>query len=257
MQYLRLPIGPYSLSLRLIASGLTTLLLLGCQSQTAQSIDDAFEVITPSLIGSHIGFLSHDLLRGRDTGDVGYEIGAEYVASQFNRLGLSPVDGSSYLQPFDLLVGEKDLGSELQVGSIRLKHPEAVFNPDWLGSEAKIEGRGLYVGYGVVSEDRDDYAGADPEGKIVFVIPGGPSDWSEDREKSLMARLKNEIAIRRGAAAVVSLRIGDDAKHGSVVPEACPWSYPMARLLPFAQKLPWGRRVHNVCSRPGVWIPKR
>ncbi len=123
MQYLRLPIGPYSLSLRLIASGLTTLLLLGCRSQTAQSIDDALEVITPSLIGSHIVFLSHDLLRGRDTGDVGYEIGAEYVASQFNRLGLSPVNGSSYLQPFDLLVGEKDLGSELQVGSIRLKHP--------------------------------------------------------------------------------------------------------------------------------------
>ncbi len=139
-------------------------------------------------------------------------LGAEYVASQFNRLGLSPVDGSSYLQPFELLVGEKDLGSELQVGSIRLKHPEAVFDPDWLGSEAKIEGQGLYVGYGIVGEDRDDYAGADPEGKIVFVIPGAPSDWSEDREKSLMARLKNEIAIRRGAAAVVSFRIGDDVE---------------------------------------------
>jgi hypothetical protein len=127
-------------------------------------------------------------------------------------LGLSPVDGSSYLQPFDLLVGEEELGSELQVGSMRLKHPEAVFNPDWLGAGDKIEGQGVYVGYGVVGEDRDDYAGADPEGKIVFVIPGVPTDWSEDREKALMARLKNEVALRRGAAAVVSLRIEDDAE---------------------------------------------
>jgi hypothetical protein len=87
MQYLRLLIGRHSLWLGLIAFGFTTLLLLGCQSQTDRSIDDALEVITPSLIGSHIGFLSHDLLRGRDTGDVGYAIGAEYVASQFSRIG--------------------------------------------------------------------------------------------------------------------------------------------------------------------------
>jgi hypothetical protein len=120
------------------------------------------------------------------------------------------MDDSSYLQPFEILVGEEDLGSELQVGSVRLKHPEAVFNPDWLGSAETIESQGLYAGYGVVSEERDDYAGTDLEGKIVFVIPGGPSDWSEDREKALIPRLKNEIAIRRGAAAVVSLQIEGD-----------------------------------------------
>jgi len=197
--------------------------LAGC-AEPDRSLNQALEVITPTLIRSHVMFLSHDLLRGRDTGDAGYEIAREYVAGQYARIGLEPIDGASYLQPFDLLEGGRDMGSRLVVGREIIPWPEAVFAPDWLGDLPEVRGEGIYVGYGMVTDDRDDFAGVDVRGKVVFLLPGVPSDWIEHPEHSRLGRLKIEIALRRGAVAVVTL------SPGPATPEALDdWSRQRAR----------------------------
>ena len=52
-----------------------------------------------------------------------------YVAAQFERVGLEPHDGASYLQPFELLEATADLGSRLEIGQLDVREPEARFAP--------------------------------------------------------------------------------------------------------------------------------
>ena len=180
---------------------------LSCSNRSADELDQALAQITPEAIQSHIRFLSHDLLRGRNTGDVGFEIAKEYVVAQFERIGLRPHSNKSYLQHFELIVGGNDQGSLLELSSLQLQWPDVVFTPDWQGMHKDLVGEGVFVGYGVVGDGRDDYADFDVNGKIVFLIPGIPTSWKGQQNKSLLLRLKNEVALRRGAIAVVMLEV--------------------------------------------------
>lgn len=170
----------------------------------------ALGLITPQLVKAHVQFLSHDLLEGRDTGERGYEIAREYVASQFVRMGAAPTPNGTHLQPFEVLVGGDDHGSRLSVGGITIESPEAAFAPDWTARAPVISGDGVFVGQGLVAEGRDDYrdknGSVDVRGKIVFMVPGVPPDWEEHPTLGLLNRSKILIALKRGARAVVMLK---------------------------------------------------
>src|SRR6266705_2287341 len=49
-------------------------------------------------LAAHMRFLSSDLLEGRGTGPRGYMIAAQYVAGEYEKLGLEPGAGGSYFQ---------------------------------------------------------------------------------------------------------------------------------------------------------------
>ena len=55
--------------------------------------------ISANSLRGHVSFLASDLLEGRDTPSRGLDIAAEYIVSEFRRMGLEPVTGDSYLQP--------------------------------------------------------------------------------------------------------------------------------------------------------------
>ncbi len=55
-------------------------------------------VISADLLRAHVSFLASDALEGRDTPSRGLDAAAEYLASQFRRLGLKPGAGQSYFQ---------------------------------------------------------------------------------------------------------------------------------------------------------------
>ena len=186
----------------LVASSLTS---FGCHRE--EGLEAELERVTPALVRSHLRFLSHDLLRGRDTGDVGYELAKEYVAAQFERIGLERYDGASYVQPFELLEATEDLGSALEIGQLDVREPDARFAPAWLEGEARWEGEGLFLGYGLATHGRDDYEGAEVRGKAVFLLAGEPPEWSEDRDRARAAAAKAEIATRKGATMVIELTL--------------------------------------------------
>lgn len=54
--------------------------------------------ISADLLRAHVSFLASDALEGRDTPSRGLDTAAEYLASQFRRLGLKPGAGQSYFQ---------------------------------------------------------------------------------------------------------------------------------------------------------------
>ena len=55
--------------------------------------------ISANSLRGHVSFLASDLLEGRDTPSRGLDIAAEYIVSEFRRMGLEPASGDSYLQP--------------------------------------------------------------------------------------------------------------------------------------------------------------
>ncbi len=51
---------------------------------------------------SHSLFLADDKLEGRNTGSEGHRKAAQYVAGEFEKLGLKPAGGAAYVQPVKL-----------------------------------------------------------------------------------------------------------------------------------------------------------
>ena len=59
----------------------------------------------------HVSFLASDLLEGRDTPSRGLDIAAEYIASNFRRMGLEPVSGESYYQAVPVRGKDQDVSA--------------------------------------------------------------------------------------------------------------------------------------------------
>ena len=166
-------------------------------------------------IKAHMTFLASDLLEGRNAGTRGYDIAANYVASQFAQWGLTPggADGS-YFQPTPLV----SFGAATE-GVLTLNRPGAAanklaFGEDYLPSATplapatKVDAPLVFVGFGVVSPERgrDDYAGLDVKGKIVVTLRGAPKSFqTEERAFFGSARTKRIEAAKRGAVGFISV----------------------------------------------------
>src|SRR5690554_1363121 len=62
----------------------------------------AGDTVPAHALRAHIRFLADDLLEGRDPGTRGGEMAAHYIATQFERAGLQPLQGRRY-QPVPLV----------------------------------------------------------------------------------------------------------------------------------------------------------
>jgi len=178
---------------------------VSCRSDGRKdAVEDAVREISPRLLKSHVRFLAHDLLGGRGTGDIGFELGREYVAAQFERIGLSFSTEDSYYQEVPLLEAEADTGSRLRIGRITIREPDAHFMPDW-NQQGSFSGEAVFVGYGLATHGRNDYGDLDVKDRAVFMLAGAPPEWLKDRERARAAAAKTEIALRKGAAVVIEM----------------------------------------------------
>ncbi|RSV22569.1 M28 family metallopeptidase [Sphingomonas sp. ABOLH] len=158
---------------------------------------------------AHVMFLASDAMRGRDAGSPEYDIAANYVASQFYAAGLRPAgDDGSYLEKVPLIkVGPADMGK------LSLNGQALTFGQDYLpgvnpaSAETTLAAPVVYVGYGVSSPTRDDYAGLDVRGKIVAVVRGAPSGLDTE-EAAHFGGLPTKAAIARakGAVGIIALQ---------------------------------------------------
>jgi Zn-dependent M28 family amino/carboxypeptidase len=173
-------------------------------------------------IRAHIAFLASDLLEGREAGSKGFDIAANYVASQFAQLGLNPAGGNgSYFQPVPLFAYRSaDEGRYVlhrKDGTAPLVFAEDVMpgrNP--ARAEVSVNAPMVFVGYGVVAPEhgRDDYKGLDVSGKIVVVLAGAPAEYqSEERAYYASSRTKRLAAAAHGAAGVLTVEKPDDEKR--------------------------------------------
>ena len=179
------------------------------------------QTIRPEAIRAHMRFLADDLLEGRGTGTRGYQVAAEYVAAQYQSMGLKPGAGKSYLQnvPFRKTVAQA--GSEIAItrdaGNETLQFETDFMTPGDANREDTVaEGRVVFAGYGITAPDQhfyDDYARIDVRGKIVILMSGAPSDWPSAvraHHSSSLAKLENAVA--HGAIGVLTFYSPYDEK---------------------------------------------
>jgi len=166
-------------------------------------------------IKAHMAFLADDLLEGRESGTRGYDIAANYVASQYAVMGVKPAgDKGTYLQQVPLTAyraanegGVSFAGADGKTGAL-------TFGEDYLPSaqarlaETSVTAPLVFVGFGIVAPERgrDDYAGLDVKGKIVVFLNGAPSGFqTEVRAHYGNANTKRVEAAKRGAVGVLTL----------------------------------------------------
>ena len=172
--------------MKYLVPALAGLALAACQPDTADTTADAPFVpdVSATNIEAHIRFLASDYMQGRDAGSDGYEIAANYVASQMRLLGLEPAgeDGSYFADvPMQDVTADASYNQLVFDGETFTQGQSVMIaaNPSVLESEVTAEL--VFVGHGISAANRghDDYDGLDVEGKIVVVMGGVPGDVFE------------------------------------------------------------------------------
>ncbi|MCS6885894.1 MAG: M20/M25/M40 family metallo-hydrolase [Acidobacteriota bacterium] len=137
---------------------------------------DEASVVTDNLL-RHVKVLSSDEFEGRRSGTRGCEQAAEYIASEFRKLGLKPV-GEGYYQNFEFVAGVKTLKARCKLKAagrrIELRLGED-FQPLNFSSSTKYVGSVALAGFGIKADELgyNDFS-IDLRKKAALVLPYSP-----------------------------------------------------------------------------------
>jgi hypothetical protein len=156
--------------------------------------------------------LASDSMQGRETGQDGQRIAADFIAKQFKDAGLPPKGDKGFFQKIMLQSTTwKDVG--IKVGDQEFRNRTdfyvfPAFSPDVPMTEIKEV---MFVGYGIEDEKYNDYGKTEVAGKAVIFYDGEPlnkagkslitgqefrSNWSIDwRKKVRLAKQKGATAV--------------------------------------------------------------
>lgn len=99
---------------------LFALLLSGQFLVAQQPVEMGLQSINRQAAEAHIGFLASDELEGREAGFHGGRIAAQYIVSRLTEMGIAPLLGDTYYQPFDAYRKERQKRARFQV------HPDSI-----------------------------------------------------------------------------------------------------------------------------------
>src|SRR5262245_27653366 len=175
---------------------------------------------------AHLRFLASDLLEGRAPATRGGQLAANYIAAQFQALGLEPAgEKGSYFQPV-ALVGMTPQPT-LAWGKAGSAPDSLSFRDSFVAwaerPEADISAAGdvVFVGYGIRAPEWqwDDYKGTDLRGKILLMLVNDPGlvDSTVFLGKVLTYygrwTYKLEEAARQGAAGAILIHTTESATY--------------------------------------------
>ncbi len=168
-------------------------------------------VISAENLKKHLYILASDAYEGRETGEKGQKMAADYISAQFKMTGVSPgASDTAYFQRFPMDV-QYDKST-----SISLNNKEYNLNTDYLAfyglTAQKVETKDVvFAGYGIEDVNYSDYKKVKVSNKVVLILDGEPmskdsfcfvsksknhSDWSFNyRKKEELARKKNATAL--------------------------------------------------------------
>ncbi|HEX8585557.1 MAG TPA: M28 family metallopeptidase [Allosphingosinicella sp.] len=231
------------MKIKFLAAAAAFALASGAHAQTAGTTPE----FTAESFRSHVAFLADDRLEGRDAGSPGYELGALYVATQFEGLGLKPGgDGGWYQQvPFVQYKMGDGAGRVTIGGRSFANRAEVLVAPSPVAGAQAVEAPVVFVGYGIDSPAAgiEDYKGLDVKGKIVAMFGGSPKGLPSDVAAHLNSD-KRRMAAARGAVGIIMLRSAEEATRR-------PW----ARMTQSAGEpaLTWlGKDEQPYSAAPGV-----
>jgi len=217
------------------------------------AIKRGLDAFSGEAMAAHDKFLASDLLEGRGPGTRGDDLAMQYIAAQFEALGLKPDgDHGSWLQKVALIGSTMDPGgtsvSFTKEGGQTigpLKYLDQFVGTDQTQTEAgALDSEVIFVGHGVVAPEYkwDDYKGIDPRGKTLVMLVDDPPanaqepDLFKGKARTYYGRwtYKYEIGTAKGAQAVLLIHTNDAAGY--------PWS---------VVRNSWGRESDAVKLRQG------
>lgn len=192
----------------------------------AVALPETPAAIRASAIQEHISYLASDELAGRGSGTKGNEMAARYVAAAFKRAGLKPVgtakqadaatrpDGTGYFQPFTFVAGtttgRNNVLKAVVAGKTRSYRAGVEFEPALVSASGRVSGDLVFVGRGIASKERDDYAGLNVKGQIAMALADSAAVDPNTGAKEFPDNLAKVIAARdKGAAALVLVQPED------------------------------------------------
>ena len=191
----------------------------------------------------HVEALAAEKLDGRLTGSAGERLAADYIVSQLQRIGATPVPGlSDFRVPFEFTSGTRDGGSRVGIKWVKDGTEAGVtagVAPGNAGDNAssvralsfsdngEVEAGVVFAGYGIVVPDSQDfgydsYAGLDVKDKIVLVLRYFPED-ADQKTKGILARYsdlryKAMAARQHGAKAILVVTGPRSPNAGELAP---------------------------------------
>ena len=165
--------------------------------------------IDKEIIKQHVAILASDAFEGREVGERGEEMAAQYIANYFSKIGIPPYKNNTYFQEFNLIKrGFKNInleisGSQFEFNKDFFSFP--MFPPSIIKSNDI-----LFLGYGIESEKYNDYQQS-VEGRVIMILQGEPKDekgnyilsGSKKKSPKRSWREKLKTAKKNNAKAVI------------------------------------------------------
>ena len=182
-------------------------------SLTTFKVEEIANGIQPDELKNHLSILASDAYEGRETGTPGQKKAAAYIADQFKAYGLPTVgEQNTYYQKI-AFISENWKKIELTLNDSTYRHLWDYYA--YPSTNMDVENYQfedfVFLGFGIETDQYNDYDGVDVNGKAILVYDGEPidkngkswitnttelSEWSTDWRKKVIT------AKDRGAAAI-------------------------------------------------------
>ncbi|HEX4299487.1 MAG TPA: M28 family metallopeptidase [Gammaproteobacteria bacterium] len=194
---------------------------------------------------STIQTLSQDSFGGRAPGSQGEQLTTDYISGKFKQYGLTPGNGSSWLQevPMKQITADPDATLVVSGGSgpytFAYGNDMVVSSPRTDATVALKDSPLVFVGYGIVAPEYhwNDYTGLDVKGKTVVVLVNDPGHANgslfDGKAETYYGRwtYKYEEAARQGAAGILIVHDTEPAGYPWEVVHGS-WTGPLEELQP-------------------------
>lgn len=169
------------------------------------------QTITGSDIYAHLSFLASDVCEGRETGQRGQKVAAQYLASQFQKMGLKPGNKGKWFQEFVLnRVNLNDVTITFDKKTMLKRGVDFIYWDKYAMSES-FEAPIVFAGFGISDSRYDNLNGIDVSKKVAIIFSGEPvrdgkpvlSGTMEPSKWAEQLNLKIEALEKAGAKAVV------------------------------------------------------
>ncbi len=178
------------------------------QAIDCPDVDQLTAGMDPAL--AHVRYLADDALEGRGAGTNGARCAAQYIADQFEAIGLEPAGlNGSYFQGFPIRAGTV-LGAE---STLRTMQNTYTLSADWIpfgySASSTVAGTLLYGGDAInrPGDPNNEYPTLDITGRIV-VVEDGDLRAPSSRALQTDAHFKASVAAGRNAGGMIIL-LGD------------------------------------------------
>lgn len=190
--------------------------------------------ITENVLKAQLTFLASDWMEGRETGEKGEYMSADYIASMLQLFGAAPggdfasgpgtmggVRGGgrerTYFQNFQLLKasqGDHQTMSVISTSGTTARTMHFTYNVDYslrnIAAGLEIDAPVVFVGYGIRHDKYNDFNKKDVKGKVILRLTGLPLSLRSlsAAEAAALNSSKDAVARELGAIAVLEVNPG-------------------------------------------------